>query len=196
MPLARQPLLRCPAMSASAPSERHTQHASTQPGRPWCGHSRSVLLPVGFIHPLDVLGADDLAVPAVAAAQAAARLKVEAQCRSMGAIYANSNFCVWQIDFCGVGWRCHRAGGAARALAAALRPEHPQALQPGLLRHAAGIAAAPNVWPPTAWPAKARRCTRPRWRRGSGPSRRTCGWQSHRPPKRVGVAEPLPSLSD
>jgi len=85
--------------------------------------SRTVLLLIDFINPLDFPGAEDLAAPAVEAAQATAVLK-SALCKAgVPAIYANDNYGGWQSDFQTLVERCAAGKGASAEMARLLRPQ-------------------------------------------------------------------------
>lgn len=84
--------------------------------------SRTVLLLVDFINPLDFPGADALAAPAVAAAEAAARLKTQLTKEGAVSVYANDNYGSWDSDFGAIWRRCRAQGGAAGKMARLLKP--------------------------------------------------------------------------
>ena len=85
--------------------------------------SRSVLLLIDFINPLDFPGAEDLAEPAVEAAQATSALKTALRKAGVPAIYANDNYGGWQSDFQTLVERCAAGRGASAEMARLLRPQ-------------------------------------------------------------------------
>ncbi|MDN3921541.1 cysteine hydrolase family protein [Roseateles violae] len=90
--------------------------------QPTLPRSRTVLLLVDFINPLQFDGAEALAPPALQAAAAAAALKKTLAARGVRAIYVNDNFGHWQSDFKALLAGCRRQGGAAAKLARLLAP--------------------------------------------------------------------------
>ena len=84
--------------------------------------SRTVLLLVDFINPLDFDGAEQLSEPALAAARAAARLRKEADAAGVQTVYANDNYGVWRADFAHLWRRCSAGQGASAAMANELEP--------------------------------------------------------------------------
>lgn len=84
--------------------------------------SATVLLLVDVINPLDFFGAEDLASPALAAADAIADLKRRLADEGVAAVYANDNYGRWQSDFGALRERCRQAGGPAAALLKRLAP--------------------------------------------------------------------------
>jgi nicotinamidase-related amidase len=85
--------------------------------------SRRVLLLVDFINPLDFVGADELAPPALEAAVAAAKLKRRLAGAGVPAIYVNDNFGHWHSDFRTLLAHCARRRGAAAELVRRLAPK-------------------------------------------------------------------------
>lgn len=85
--------------------------------------SRTVLLLVDFMNPLDFPGAQDLAGPALAAARAASSLARAARARAVPVIYANDNFGAWRSDFAAMLRTLERSGGASAQLVRLLRPK-------------------------------------------------------------------------
>jgi nicotinamidase-related amidase len=85
--------------------------------------SRTVLLLIDFINPLDFPGADDLAEAAVEAAQATSVLKAASRKAGIPAIYANDNYGGWQSDFQTLVARCADGQGASAEMARLLRPQ-------------------------------------------------------------------------
>jgi len=86
-------------------------------------HSRSVLLLIDFINPMDFPGARDLAAGAVEAARAASALKAALRKAGVPAIYANDNYGGWQSDFQSLVERCAGSTGASGEMARLLRPQ-------------------------------------------------------------------------
>lgn len=86
------------------------------------GTSRTVLLMVDFINPLDFEGSTDLKAPAIRAARTAARLRKRLSREGCRTIYANDNYGGWNSDFATLWQNCARRGGASGDLARALRP--------------------------------------------------------------------------
>lgn len=85
--------------------------------------SQRVLLLVDFINALDFPGAEKLAGPALAAAQATAALRKRLRADGVPAIFANDNFGVWQSDFRGLVANCLGRPGAAGEIARTLHPQ-------------------------------------------------------------------------
>ena len=85
--------------------------------------SRSVLLLIDFINPMDFPGAEDLAEGAVQAARATAALKAALGKAGVPAIYANDNYGGWQSDFHTLVERCAGKRGASGEMARLLRPQ-------------------------------------------------------------------------
>ena len=85
--------------------------------------SRSVLLLIDFINPMDFPGAEDLAEGAVEAARATAGLKATLREAGVPAIYANDNYGGWQSDFHSLVERCAGKRGASGDMARLLRPQ-------------------------------------------------------------------------
>jgi nicotinamidase-related amidase len=83
-------------------------------------HTRSALLLVDFINPMDFAGANALAPRALAAA--AARLKSRLRRARVPVIYANDNFGAWRADFAMIVDACRRGVPAARKLVATIAP--------------------------------------------------------------------------
>lgn len=86
------------------------------------GPSPTVLLLVDWINPLEHDGAEDLAQPALAAAQATARLKSRLASMGVQCIYANDNYGLWRSDFRDLVANCRQRGGASAAIADLLAP--------------------------------------------------------------------------
>lgn len=85
--------------------------------------SRSVLLLIDFINPMDFPGAEDLAEAAVEAARAASALKARLREAGVPAIYANDNYGGWQSDFKTLVERCAGSRDASGEMARLLRPQ-------------------------------------------------------------------------
>lgn len=84
--------------------------------------SATVLLLVDVINPLDFPGAQDLAGPAVEAAQTIRALKARMRKEGIPTIYANDNYGVWASNFDGLVAQCGAAKGPAADLVRLLRP--------------------------------------------------------------------------
>jgi len=84
--------------------------------------SRTVLLLVDFINPLDFDGAAELAPSAEAAARVTARLRRRLAPQGVRTIYANDNYGVWTSDFKELWKRCPRRAGVAGRMAELLKP--------------------------------------------------------------------------
>ena len=95
------------------PRERAHAHATK---------TRSALLLIDFMNPLDFDGAQALAPKAVKAAARAAALKKRMRARGAPVIYANDNFGRWESDFDAVVAECERRGGASATMAKLLAP--------------------------------------------------------------------------
>jgi nicotinamidase-related amidase len=61
--------------------------------------SKTALILIDFINPLDFSGRDQLAGPALAAARATSRLKARANAAGRPVIYVNDNFGRWRSNF-------------------------------------------------------------------------------------------------
>lgn len=85
--------------------------------------SRSVLLLIDFINPMDFPGAEDLADAAVEAARATSALKKRLGEAGVPTIYANDNYGGWQSDFQSLVERCVGSRGASGEMAQLLFPE-------------------------------------------------------------------------
>lgn len=110
-----------PSKSAK-PSQDQRQSGKRKVLRAALPPSRTVLLLVDFINPLDFDGAADLTEPAIAAARRAALLKRRLAGEGVRAIYVNDNFGHWHSDFDGLTAHCRRRGGPAAALVRSLAP--------------------------------------------------------------------------
>lgn len=84
--------------------------------------SRTVLLLVDVINPLDFDGAAALRDAAVAAGRTASRLRRQFSRDGFATIYANDNYGLWRADFNEVWRHCLAAGSEAAALARTLKP--------------------------------------------------------------------------
>jgi nicotinamidase-related amidase len=96
---------------------QRTAHATKRGTR-----SRTGLLLIDFMNPLDFDGAQSLASRAVRAARRAAALKQRMHAQRAPVIYANDNFGRWESDFNAVVDDCKRRGGASAAMATLLAP--------------------------------------------------------------------------
>lgn len=86
--------------------------------------SRSALLIVDMINPLDFPGAAALLRQAVPAARRIARLKQRMKARGMPVVYVNDNFTHWLCDFRDLVAICSQPDAPGAPLAQALAPEH------------------------------------------------------------------------
>jgi nicotinamidase-related amidase len=84
--------------------------------------SRSVLLLVDFINPLQFVGAEDIAPFALAAAKMTARLKRRLAREGVPAVYANDNYGGWRSEFRDVLARCQALDGVPGEMARLLAP--------------------------------------------------------------------------
>jgi nicotinamidase-related amidase len=84
--------------------------------------SRSVLLLVDFINPLQFPGADSIAPAALQAARCTARLKQVLAQRGIPAVYANDNYGTWRSQFSDVLEYCQGLPGEAGEIARVLAP--------------------------------------------------------------------------
>ena len=84
--------------------------------------SRTVLLLVDFINPLDFDGAEQLRESALDAARASAALKRDLAAKGAQTIYANDNYGVWHTDFSSLWQRCSKLPGEAGRMARLLKP--------------------------------------------------------------------------
>lgn len=84
--------------------------------------SRTTLLLVDFINPLEFPAARRLARPALAAARATAALKARLRRAGVQAVYANDNYGGWQSNFQSVFARCVGGGGVPAEMARLLAP--------------------------------------------------------------------------
>lgn len=84
--------------------------------------SRTVLLLVDFINPLDFDGAQDLRAGAVEAAAASARLRRKFTAEGFATIYANDNYGVWRADFRQILQHCASTCKESAEIARRLRP--------------------------------------------------------------------------
>jgi len=102
---------------------RHTRHHSAQVLAEGLQRSRTVLLLVDFINPLAFPQGDALAAPAVAAADATARLKRQLADDGVQTIYANDNYGTWHSNFHETWRHCRSMKGASGRMAQALAPQ-------------------------------------------------------------------------
>lgn len=86
------------------------------------GPSPTVLLLINWFNPLERDGAGARAQPALAAAQATARLKSRLVSMGVQCIYANDNQGLWRSDFRDLVANCRQRGGASAAIADLLAP--------------------------------------------------------------------------
>jgi nicotinamidase-related amidase len=84
--------------------------------------SRSVLLLVDFINPLQFAGAESIAPEALKAARCTARLKQVLAQRGVPAVYANDNYGTWRSQFSDVLDYCRGLPGEAGEIARLLAP--------------------------------------------------------------------------
>ena len=84
--------------------------------------SRSVLLLVDFINPLQFQGADSIAPAALQAARCTAHLKQLLAQRGVPAVYANDNYGTWRSQFSDVLDYCQGLPGEAGEIARLLAP--------------------------------------------------------------------------
>lgn len=84
--------------------------------------SRSVLLLVDWINPLDFEGSEDIAPAALGAAKNTAAFKGRWCRRRLPVIYANDNYGAWRSDFEEVTQRCQERPGAAGEIARLMAP--------------------------------------------------------------------------
>lgn len=84
--------------------------------------SPTVLLLVDFINPLDFPGSENLAMSAVPAARATAKLKSRLARDGVVCIYANDNYGIWRSEFRDIRAMCEASPGATGELARALAP--------------------------------------------------------------------------
>ena len=85
-------------------------------------HSRTALLLVDFMNPLDFPEGGRLAAKALLAARRTAALRQRAGSRNIPVIYANDHFGHWNHDFRHVIGACISRGPSSRALVEALAP--------------------------------------------------------------------------
>jgi nicotinamidase-related amidase len=84
--------------------------------------SRTALLLVDFMNPMDFDGAASMAPRAVKAAQRAAVLRQRMHAQHAPVIYANDNFGRWEADFSAIVADCEQRGGASARMAKLLAP--------------------------------------------------------------------------
>lgn len=84
--------------------------------------SKTVLLLVDFINPLDFDGAAELAPSAVAAARQTARLRRRLSAEGVRTVYANDNYGQWTSDFKALVRHCKAQRGAAGQITRAMAP--------------------------------------------------------------------------
>ena len=84
--------------------------------------SKTVLLLVDCINPMQFDGADDLAETALEVASATAVLKRHLSSKGVRSIYVNDNFGHWHSDFDGLTRHCRKLGGVSAKLVRTLLP--------------------------------------------------------------------------
>ena len=84
--------------------------------------SRTVLLLVDFVNPLDFPGAESLRESALAAGRASLQMRRRLSREGCATVYANDNYGLWRADFEQVRRHCIAAGREAETLAQMLRP--------------------------------------------------------------------------
>jgi nicotinamidase-related amidase len=84
--------------------------------------SRTVLLLVDFVNPLDFDGAQDLRAPALEAALATARLRARLGKRGVRCIYVNDNYGEWSTDFRSLWRTCAALQDEPGRIARTLKP--------------------------------------------------------------------------
>jgi nicotinamidase-related amidase len=84
--------------------------------------SRSVLLLVDFINPLDFEGAESIAPAALAAARRTAALRRQLTGQGVRTIYANDNYGHWSADFKELWQHCAKLRGIPGQMARMLAP--------------------------------------------------------------------------
>lgn len=89
------------------------------PSLPCCD---TALVLVDFINPLDFPGAERLLSPALAAAQATARLRRRLAKQGVPVVYANDNYGSWQSNFDGLLADCQQLPGERGEIARLLAP--------------------------------------------------------------------------
>lgn len=84
--------------------------------------SKTVLLLVDFVNPLNFDGAERIAASAVDAARCAATLRRRLSAQGMRTVYANDNYGLWTSDFKALWARCAAQRGASGRMAKLLAP--------------------------------------------------------------------------
>ena len=84
--------------------------------------SRTVLLLVDFVNPLDFDGAEQIAASAVEAARCTAALRRRLSAQGVRTVYANDNYGLWTSDFKALWTRCAAQRGAPGRMAKLLAP--------------------------------------------------------------------------
>jgi nicotinamidase-related amidase len=84
--------------------------------------SRTVLLLVDFVNPLDFDGAAELAPSAERAARETAKLRRRLSPLGVRTVYANDNYGLWTSDFKALWQRCAARRGAAGRIARLIQP--------------------------------------------------------------------------
>jgi len=108
--------IRAPRVRALREAARHLLPRSTI----MAARSRTALLLIDFMNPLEFDGSERLARPAVRAAERAAALK--RRLARVPVIYCNDNFGHWKSDFAAVIGYCRARGGAPARIAELLAP--------------------------------------------------------------------------
>ena len=104
------------------PAETQQRARRLAPAEP-LPRSRTVLLLVDVINPLDFDGADDLAPAALASAERIAVLKQRLRARGVAAVYVNDNFGHWRSNFDDLLGHCRALRGAPAKLVRLLKPD-------------------------------------------------------------------------
>jgi nicotinamidase-related amidase len=95
---------------------------SVKPATDQLPSSKTVLLLIDFINPLDFPGAEDLAPRALSAARATARLRRAMDKKGVPTIFANDNFGHWNSEFKEQVGAIERSGGTSAQIVRALKP--------------------------------------------------------------------------
>jgi nicotinamidase-related amidase len=86
------------------------------------GSSKTVLLLVDFVNPLEFDGAETLAPSALVAARRTASLRRRLAAEGFRTVYANDNYGMWTSDFRALWKSCAARRGPAGQIAKALKP--------------------------------------------------------------------------
>jgi nicotinamidase-related amidase len=108
------------------------------------GCSKTVLLLVDVVNPLEFDGADQLAPSALAAARRTAALRQRLTAEGFRTVFANDNYGMWTSDFQALWKRCAARRGPAGQIAKTLKPSSKDftLLKP---RHSAFYATALDI---------------------------------------------------